>query len=107
MDNAPHGLIDNWLRHLKDIYQKHGVELEAIADYERRVQRFCELNVIEQVLNVCSTTIVQDAWQRGQALAVHGWVYDLRDGLLRDLKICVTNPEEVPAIYRLAVAGQA
>jgi carbonic anhydrase len=85
-EGARHGLIDNWLRHVTDVAQKHGAEIEALTA-ERRLDRLCELNVVEQVVNVCETTIVEDAWQRGQELTVHGLVYDLRDGLLRDLGV--------------------
>ena len=81
-----HGLIDNWLRHVVDVQEKHADEIAGLPA-ERRVDRMCELNVIEQVTNVCETTIVQDAWERGQELTVHGLVYDLRDGLLRDLGV--------------------
>jgi carbonic anhydrase len=86
------GLIDNWLRHVQDVRGKHQAQLEAIPSEEDRHKRLCELNVIEQVLNVSQTTVVRDAWARGQDVAVHGWVYDLRDGLLRDLGINVTQP---------------
>lgn len=102
MEGKPHGLIDNWLRHLKDVYQKHAETLDAIEDGVARGRRFCELNVIEQVQNVCSTTIVQDAWRRGDRVSVHGWVYDLGDGLLRDLGSCITGPDEISPIYRMA-----
>jgi carbonic anhydrase len=85
-EGARHGLIDNWLRHVTDVEQKHAAEIAALPA-ERRVDRLCELNVVEQVVNVCETTIVEDAWQRGQDLTVHGLVYDLRDGLLRDLGV--------------------
>ncbi|HNI37233.1 MAG TPA: carbonate dehydratase, partial [Pseudomonadales bacterium] len=78
MSNQKFGLIDNWLRNIKDIYRQHHEKLETIADEEQRVNLLCELNVVEQVNNVCSTTIVQDAWDRGQELAVHGWIYSLR-----------------------------
>ena len=81
-----HGLIDNWLRHVVDVQEKHADEIAGLPA-ERRVDRMCELNVIEQVTNVCETTIVQDAWEREQELTVHGLVYDLRDGLLRDLGV--------------------
>jgi len=74
MENTQHGLIDNWLRHIKDIYQKNREEVDAIEDLAQRKARVCEINVLEQVANVCYTTIVQNAWQRGQELAVHGWV---------------------------------
>ncbi len=85
------GLADNWLRHVQDVRMKHQAELDAIADEKAREDRLCELNVAEQVNNVCQTTVVRDAWARGQSLAVHGWVYDLRDGLLQDLGITVDN----------------
>jgi carbonic anhydrase len=86
------GLIDNWLRHVQDVRTKHRGELDALPDEAKRHIRLCELNVVEQVLNVAQTTIVQDAWARGQALAVHGWIYDVADGLLRDLGLTVTAP---------------
>jgi carbonic anhydrase len=85
------GLADNWLRHVQDVRMKHQAELDAIADEKAREDRLCELNVAEQVNNVCQTTVVRDAWARGQSLSVHGWVYDLRDGLLQDLGITVDN----------------
>jgi carbonic anhydrase len=81
------GLIDNWLRHIQDVGAKHRAQLESIPDQERRAARLCELNVMEQVGNVADTTVVRDAWRRGQQVAVHGWIYDLRDGLLRDLDV--------------------
>jgi carbonic anhydrase len=81
------GLIDNWLRHAQDVMQKHAAALAGLPDTERRVDRLCELNVVEQVLNVGRTTIVQQAWERGQSLAVHGWIYSLKDGLIRDLRV--------------------
>ena len=83
------GLIDNWLRHVQDVRAKHHAELAAIGSDAGRHNRLCELNVVEQVVNVANTTIVRDAWSRGQTLAVHGWVYDIRDGLLRDLGVTV------------------
>jgi carbonic anhydrase len=98
------GLIDNWLRHVQDVRQKHETKLAAIAEEDDRWDRLCELNVIEQVLNVCQTTIVQDAWQRGQSLAVHGWIYKIQDGLLRDMSVCITQPTEVAAVYHAAVS---
>jgi carbonic anhydrase len=87
---ARHGLIDNWLRHVADVAEKHTDELDALPE-ERRVDRLCELNVAEQVTNVCQTTIVCDAWARGQELTVHGLVYGLHDGLLRDLAVSVSG----------------
>ena len=91
------GLIDNWLRHIQDVRDQHRTELDALAADARRHDRLCELNVIEQVANVSRTTVVRDAWARGQKLAVHGWIYDLQDGLLRDLDTCVTAESEIPA----------
>lgn len=85
--HKPLGLIDNWLGHIRDVYRAHREELEAIADAEQRADRLCELNVAAQVANVCSTTIVQDAWRQGRPLTVHGWIYSISDGLLRELLI--------------------
>jgi carbonic anhydrase len=84
------GLIDNWLRHVQDVNRKHARELDALGD-EAREDRLCELNVLEQAINVCETTIVQDAWDRGQSLTVHAWIYRLDDGLLRDLQFDVDS----------------
>jgi carbonic anhydrase len=101
LDRKPHGLIDNWLRHVRDVRMANDDELEAIIDPVARVNRLAELNVKAQVANVCHTTIVQDAWARGQALAVHGWIYALSDGLLRDLGLCIESPEQIPAPYQM------
>jgi carbonic anhydrase len=87
------GLVDNWLRHVQDVRWKHQQELEHIPSEDDRHNRLCELNVMEQVVNVSQTTIVRDAWARGQPLEVHGWIYDLRDGLLRDLKVSTPHPK--------------
>ena len=89
-----HGLIDNWLRHIQDVRAKHEAELAAIEDEAARAARLCELNVLEQVRNVARTTVAQDAWGRGQTLAVHGWIYDVADGLLRDLGLTITAAEQ-------------
>jgi carbonic anhydrase len=105
MQNQELGLIDNWLRHIKDVYQKHEHDLNAIQDETRRFDRFCELNVIEQVANVCHTTIVQGAWRRGQTLSVHGLIYGLQNGLLRDLNITISGADELPTLYRMALEG--
>jgi carbonic anhydrase len=94
------GLIDNWLRHIRDIRNQHETALDAIDDDDARLDRLCELNVVGQVHNVCSTTIVQQAWDRGQALAVHGLIYNLKDGLLKDLTTTFTGPENLPATFR-------
>ncbi|HYC62595.1 MAG TPA: carbonate dehydratase [Thermoanaerobaculia bacterium] len=81
------GLVDNWLRHIQDVRRKHTAEVDALPDEAQRHRRLCELNVIEQVQNLRQTTVVRDAWARGQDLAVHGWVYDLNDGLIQDLGV--------------------
>lgn len=104
LENHKLGLIDNWLRHIRDVRQKHARVLDAIGDPQRQLDRLCELNVIEQAWNVCHTTIVQDAWEEGHELAVHGWIYGLKDGLLRDLNLCVSGADDLSEIYRLAVA---
>ena len=90
LNGARHGLIDNWLRHVADVAEKHEPALASLPE-EQRVDRLCELNVVEQVVNVCQTTIVEDAWNRGQALTVHGLVYGLEDGLLRDLDVSASS----------------
>jgi len=95
------GLIDNWLRHIRDVRQHNETVLNAIEDGDARLDRLCELNVVEQVYNVCCTTIVQQAWDRGQALSVHGLIYDLKDGLLKDLATTLTGAADLPDIFRL------
>jgi carbonic anhydrase len=90
--NLKLGLIDNWLRHVQDVMHEHAAELAAITEEGARVDRLCELNVAAQVSNVARTTVVQEAWERGQELSVHGWVYGLRDGLLRDLGVSLGGP---------------
>jgi len=102
MENTQHGLIDNWLRHIKDICQKNKAEIDSVVDEHQKKARVCEINVREQVNNVCYTTIVQNAWLRGQTLTVHGWVYGLRDGLINDLGIMVNGPESLPETYRMS-----
>jgi carbonic anhydrase len=97
------GLADNWLHHVHDVRDKHAAALEAIGLSNARADRLCELNVIEQVANVCQTTIVRDAWERGQDVAVHGWIYSLKDGHLRDLDVTVVNREESGAVCRTAI----
>ncbi len=99
------GLIDNWLRHIQDVHAKHREALAALADPNAQTDRLCELNVIEQVANVCQTSIVLDAWERGQDLTVHGWIYGLKDGLIRDLRTSASAPAEVAAAYETAIAG--
>lgn len=97
------GLVDNWLRHVQDIYDKHESALALIDDEQARINRLCELNVIEQATNVCETTVVQDAWQRGQQLTVHGWVYALSDGRIRDLGFAASSHDEMVAAYPHAI----
>ena len=98
------GLSDNWLRHVDDVRQKHQHRLDAADDDTQAANRLCELNVIEQVANVCQTTIARDAWQRGQELTVHGWIYGLEDGLLRDLHTTVSNFEELDSVQARALS---
>ena len=89
------GLADNWLRHVQDVHNKHANYLHGDMSQRERTDRLCELNVIEQVINVCQTTIVQDAWDRGQPVTVHSWVYSLEDGLVRDLGLAVSHQESL------------
>ena len=98
------GLSDNWLRHIQDVQMKHQAHLTGLGAAGAAADRLCELNVIEQVTNVCQTTIARDAWERGQELAVHGWIYGIKDGLLRDLNITVTSLDEVQRTYDAALA---
>ena len=104
LENKRVGLADNWLRHVQDVHSKHGNKMTGISDMSQCIDLLCGLNVIEQVANVCQTTIVRDAWDRGQELVVHGWIYGLKDGLVRDLKTTVANPEEASAAYQAALA---
>jgi len=101
------GLVDNWLRHVQDALAPHQAQLDALPGPAEREDRLCELNVIEQVVNVCRTTVVQDAWDRGQALTVHGWIYSLRDGRLRDLGLTVSAPDEISPQYDAAIAPRS
>ena len=105
MDNLQLGLIDNWLRHVQDVLHEHEELLADVKDEGKRLDRLCELNVIEQVLNVGRTTIVQSAWQRGQEVTVHGWIYGLEDGLLRDLGVTIDNAENLASAYRGAISN--
>jgi carbonic anhydrase len=101
MSNQPLGLIDNWLRHIRDVHLWNRTELNEIADLELRTNRLAELNVETSVANLCHTTIIQDAWRRGQSVTVHGWIYSLADGLLRDLGVVVESADQIPPEYRL------
>ena len=99
------GLADNWLRHVQDVKGKHNSCLCQLPGEPEQIARLCELNVIEQAVNVCQTTIVQDAWARGQPLTVHSWIYGLKDGLLHDLEMTVSSAAEVEPTYASAVAA--
>lgn len=101
MEDKQLGLVDNWLRSIKDIYHYFRDELKQYTSDESRLNRLCELNVIAQVSNVCHSQIVQNAWARGQELTVHGWIYSLQDGKLSDLNVTVDAIEQIPSIYRL------
>ena len=101
MTNKHIGLIDNWIRHIKDVYRFHSSELNSIVDETDRFNRFVELNVVEQVLDLAKTSIVQGAWEKNQDLHVHGWVYDVADGLIKDLGISIKNDETLADVYKL------
>jgi carbonic anhydrase len=101
------GLVDNWLRHVGDVAQKHAAQLATLDSEPLRHALLCELNVIEQVVNVCQTTVVQDAWDRGQTLTIQGWVYGLSDGRVRDLGLNVAARGELAERYQLALANLA
>jgi len=101
-ENRRVGLADNWIRHVQDVRNRHGAWLETLPE-ARRINALCELNVVEQALNVCQTTVVQDAWQRGHEVTVHGWVYGLGNGLLDDLGMSVRRGDDLAAVYSAAV----
>ncbi len=105
-EGRPLGLIDNWLRHVQDVSTRHLDELHALAEPDQVVDRLCELNVIEQAVHVCRTTVVQDAWSRGRAVTVHGWVYSLEDGLVRDLAFTASSADEVGDSFARALRRQ-
>jgi carbonic anhydrase len=101
LTNKPFGLIDNWIRHIKDVYRFHQDELNEIKDEKKKFDRFVELNVFEQVYDLAKTSIIQNAWERGQELHIHGWVYDVRDGLINDQKITLKNNDSLAEVYQL------
>jgi carbonic anhydrase len=105
LSNSKLGLIDNWLRHVQDVIQKHRGLVSEFDDEARRARRLCELNVIEQVVNVCRTTIVEQAWENGQELTVHGWIYGLEDGLVSDLNIDISSQSHISGCYQNAIAA--
>lgn len=100
MEKAQYGLADNWLRHIRDVYSSEKEQLEVISDHKERYHRLVELNVMYQVMNVCHTTIVQNAWNQGKSLCIHGWVYDLSTGLLHDLDCCISSIDQIEESYR-------
>ena len=102
-DNLRLGLVDNWLRHIQDVRQKHSRLLDTCASTESRIDRLCELNVVEQVLNVAQTTVLQEAWGRGQDTTVHGWIFGLDNGLVQDLRISVSAGDALQEIYDAAI----
>lgn len=103
MEDHHLGLVDNWLRNIRDIYAHHKEELDQIKDAKKRSNRLVELNVVQQVLNICHTTIIQEAWFRSQPLSVHGWVYDMESGKLKDLKLCISAIDQVEPVYRVQI----
>jgi carbonic anhydrase len=107
LDRHNHGLIDNWLRYIKDVAAKHDAALANLPEGTARADKLAELNAIEQTRNVCTTSIVQEAWARGQALTVRAWIYGLHDGHLRDLGVVIRGPEELDAAYRLTPGSGA
>lgn len=100
MGNKQIGLIDNWIRHIKDVYRLHEDELEAIPDQKTREDRFIELNVQEQVLDLSKTSIIQNSWEKRQAPYLHGWVYDIGNGIIKDLKVSIHDNKDIPEVYR-------
>ena len=100
MGNKQFGVIDNWIRHIKDVYRMHQDELEDIADLDERQNRFTELNVIEQVYDLVKTSIVQNSWQKRKTPQVHGWVYDIRNGLIKDLKVSMKDNSDIPTVFK-------
>jgi carbonic anhydrase len=101
MGNVQYGLIDNWLRHIKDVYRFHHKELDQIKDMKARANRLVQLNVIEQVQDLGKTSIVQNAWEKNQPLQIHGWVYDIADGIIDDLGVTCASTKDLHSVYRL------
>ena len=107
MEDHQLGLVDNWLRNIRDVYARFKDELDKISDQTERYNRLVELNVMQQLLNICHTTIVQGAWNRGQPLWIHGWVYDISTGTLKDLDCCISSIDQVESIYRIRLPSEA
>jgi hypothetical protein len=106
LDRRGHGLMDNWLRHIKDVAARHAAALEPLPE-PQRAAKLAELNAIEQARNVCYTSVVQEAWAAGRRLTVRAWIYGVQDGLLRDLRFAVSDPEELAPAYRLSLESEA
>lgn len=102
LENKEHGLIDNWLRHIKDVYRIHRSKFDKIDNEKNKLDLLCELNVIEQVANVCNTTIVQNAWKSGQELTIHGWIYSIEDGLLKNLDVSISDINQIDPLYKMS-----
>ncbi|MFH1092602.1 MAG: carbonate dehydratase [Candidatus Omnitrophota bacterium] len=101
MDGQEHGLIDNWLRNIKDVHRFYQNKFDPLKNKKEKINLLCELNVIEQVYNICQTTIVQSAWKSGQELAVHGWIYSIENGILKDLNVCTINKDDIAQTHRI------
>ncbi len=101
LENKALGLIDNWIRNIKDLYRSHQAEIDSLQNEKDKINLLCELNVVEQVANICHTAIVQNAWNSGQELSVHGWIYSIEDGILKDLNVCTTSLDEISRTHRL------
>lgn len=101
MSNRQYGLIDHWLRNIKEVYRIHQDELDEIDDYTQRLRRFVELNVVEQVRDLSKTPTIQNAWRKGQQLYIHGWVYDIHNGLINDLEVSYKNANDLPEVFKL------
>jgi carbonic anhydrase len=106
LEGQRHGLIDNWLRHIQDTANKHSLTLDTLPDTTERTNRLCELNVIENVVNVGETTIVQEAWESGQDITIHGWIYDLKDGIMGDLGISIDGEDSLRSLRERTFAGR-
>lgn len=99
LKNQSFGLIDNWLRHVQNVYHLHREEIDSLEEESKRTARLCELNVLEQVINVCRTTVVQSAWEAGQDLSIHGWIYDVKDGLAHSLVEAISGPDQASELH--------
>jgi carbonic anhydrase len=101
LDNRQHGLIDNWLRNIKDLYDRHEGEFKNLATDQQRMDKLCELNVERQVVNVCHSTIIQNAWMQGQTIGVHGWIYRLNNGIITNLNVSIDGPDKIKDIFKM------